>query len=105
MFPTTYNVLFQLLILSWILLLLRCEAKISEDDLRQYLQNTYEKEASQLCYKSATASFDFVTDIKNKIKEEITVNNFLLHNINLQNLLSQYFYCKYFVLTECVVVK
>ncbi|KAJ8984249.1 hypothetical protein NQ317_007481 [Molorchus minor] len=48
------------------------QAKLNENELKDYLQNTYEKEASQLCYRTNIAEFDYETDIKNKQKEEIT---------------------------------
>nr|CAH7715324.1 unnamed protein product [Callosobruchus chinensis] len=49
-------------------------AKISEGELKQYLNDVYEKEASDQCYKVSVAQFDFETDVRNKKKEELTVN-------------------------------
>nr|CAI5847698.1 unnamed protein product [Callosobruchus analis] len=58
-----------------ILGLISCtNAKISEGELKQYLNDVYEKEASDQCYKVAIAQFDFETDVRNKKKEELTTN-------------------------------
>ncbi|KAJ8918902.1 hypothetical protein NQ315_016804 [Exocentrus adspersus] len=47
-------------------------AKLTEEELKNFLQGTYEKEASQKCYKANVAEFDYETDITNKAKEELT---------------------------------
>ncbi|KAJ8943308.1 hypothetical protein NQ318_004749 [Aromia moschata] len=53
------------------------QAKLSQDELRSFLQTTYEQQASQMCYKAQIAEFNYETDIKNKVKEELTTNTTL----------------------------
>lgn len=68
------SVIFQLQPSLWLLILFTYyEAKVTQDELRKYLQTTYEKEVSERCFKSANAAFDFATDVKNKTKQDITV--------------------------------
>ncbi|CAH1994103.1 unnamed protein product [Acanthoscelides obtectus] len=66
-------------------------AKISEDELKQYLNNVYEREASDQCRKAALAQFDFETDIRNKKKEELTTNLTLEQAAWEKNVWTKYF--------------
>lgn len=65
---------FQLILFLVISVFIGCRAALSESELKGYLENTFEKEASDLCYQSNIAEFAYATDIKNKQKEEVTVS-------------------------------
>lgn len=64
---------FQVFLLIASLLVSGCRAALSEVDLKNYLQNTFEKETSDLCYRANVAEFAYATDVKNKTKEAIAV--------------------------------
>nr|CAH7716316.1 unnamed protein product [Callosobruchus chinensis] len=66
-------------------------AKISEGELKQYLNDVYEKEASDQCYKVSVAQFDFETDVRNKKKEELTTNLTLEQAAWVKNVWTKYF--------------
>lgn len=63
-----------LLLASW--LVIESNAVLSESQLRSYLQNVFEKETTDLCYRTNVAEFAYLTDVKNKSKEEISVRKF-----------------------------
>lgn len=65
---------FQLLLPLFLSLFVCTQAKLTEDELKNFLQNTYEKEASQNCYKANIAEFDYETDINNQTKQDLTVS-------------------------------
>lgn len=47
---------------------------MSETELKIFLETTFEKQESELCYRANVAEFAFETDIKNQTKEQIRTN-------------------------------
>lgn len=79
LFPNQ-NIWFDLQYSSWqvqfllvAVLFLGAECHLSEEEMKNYLATTYEKEMTSACYKINDATFAFNTDIKNKLKEQIVV--------------------------------
>lgn len=80
------------LLLSLFLSLFICtQAKLTEDELKNFLENTYEKEASQNCYKANVAEFDYETDINNQTKQDLTTSTVLEIADWVKNIWTKYF--------------
>lgn len=69
--------LFQVFLLTtW--LVAACNGALTESELKNYVQGTFEKEATDLCYQSNIAEFALATDVQNKTKEQIVVRKTML---------------------------
>ncbi|XP_018577093.1 angiotensin-converting enzyme-like isoform X2 [Anoplophora glabripennis] len=82
---------YKLLLPLFLSLFICSQAKLTEDELKRFLETKYEKEASQNCYKANVAEFDYETDINNKTKEELTTTTVLEIADWVKNIWSKYF--------------
>lgn len=75
-----WNTLFQILLFFcglWFIAESKCA--LTESELKDYLENTFEKDASDLCYRANLAEFAYSTDLRNKTKEEIAVSQIFVY--------------------------
>ncbi|XP_019869986.2 angiotensin-converting enzyme isoform X2 [Aethina tumida] len=72
-------------------LFLGAECHLSEEEMKNYLATTYEKEMTSACYKINDATFAFNTDIKNKLKEQIVLNTTLEQAVKSKKIWEDHF--------------
>lgn len=76
------NFVFQILLLVFGLwFIVECKCALTESELKDYLEITFEKDASDLCYRANVAEFAYAVDLKNKTKEQIVVRNKITFSI------------------------